>query len=236
MPSTDRPLDPPRTSFALTIVATAVVACAPLSAVLLSSGAAASLNPPPGARTDGVSATSAVEWPVSGAADGSHFSPLEELTPDNVSELRAAWVYQTGDVSDGSGAVAGTSFQATPVMVGGTLYFPTPFGRIIALDAETGAERWTFDPGVDRSSRTQKYMTSRGVAVWLDSAAASGSHCRQRIIVATIDARLLALDAGTGGACRTFGRDGEVNLRHGVRNIRAEVQDCPTASARPRGK
>jgi quinoprotein glucose dehydrogenase len=121
--------------------------------------------------------------------------------------------------------VAGTSFQATPVMVGGTLYFPTPFGRIIALDAETGAERWTFDPGVDRSSRTQKYMTSRGVAVWLDSAAASGSHCRQRIIVATIDARLLALDAGTGGVCRTFGRDGEVNLRHGVRNIRAEVQD-----------
>jgi quinoprotein glucose dehydrogenase len=225
MRSPYRPPSHRRTSFALTITATVVVTCAPLSAVFLSSGAVASVNRPPGARTDGASSTSAVEWPASGAVDGSHFSPLEELTPSNVSGLRAAWVYRTGDVSDGSGDVAGTSFQATPVMVSGTLYFPTPFGRVIALDAETGEERWTFDPGVDRSSRTQKYMTSRGVAVWVDRTASSGLRCSRRIIVATIDARLLALDAGTGELCRTFGRGGEVNLRHGVRNIRADVED-----------
>jgi quinoprotein glucose dehydrogenase len=213
-----------RTSFALTITAV-VVTCTPLLAVLVSSGSVASMNGAGYTRTAGASSRSAVEWPASGAVDGSHFSPLDELTPDNVPGLRLAWLYRTGDVSDGSGDVAGTSFQATPIMLEGTLYFPTPFGRVIALDAETGEERWTFDPGVDRSSRTQKYMTSRGVAAWVDPSRALGDPCRRRILIASIDARLIALDALTGRTCPDFGRAGELNLREGVRNIRPDVYD-----------
>jgi quinoprotein glucose dehydrogenase len=213
-----------RTSFALTITVV-VVSCTPLIAVLRSSGTVASMIGGGYARTASASNRSAVEWRASGAVDGSHFSPLDELTPDNVPGLRLAWIYRTGDVSDGSGDVAGTSFQATPIMLEGTLYFPTPFGRVIALDAETGAERWTFDPGVDRSSRTQRYLTSRGVAGWVDPLRALGDPCRRRILIATIDARLIALDALTGKVCPDFAGAGELNLRVGVRNIRPDVYD-----------
>ena len=82
-------------------------------------------------------------------------------------------MYRTGDVSNGRDTISGTGFQATPLMVDRTLYFPTPFGRVIALDAETGAERWTFDPGIDRSISAQRFMTSRGVAT-------SGAECGPR--------------------------------------------------------
>jgi quinoprotein glucose dehydrogenase len=110
-------------------------------------------------------------------------------------------------------------------MVDRTLYFPTPFGRVVALDAETGAERWTFDPGIDRSINAQRFMTSRGVATWVDPSAPIESWCARRILVATLDARLIALDARTGRRCQGFGTRGEVNLRHGVRNIRPDRND-----------
>ena len=214
-----------RRSLALTISASTLLTCTPLAAVFLATGSVAPMSMNPGGRSSTGSKQSVLEWTAAGAVDGSHFSALDELTPENVPELRLAWIYRTGDVSDGSGEVAGTSFQATPIMLDETLYFPTPFGRVIALDAETGAERWTFDPGVDRSSRTQKYMTSRGVAVWTDTAKALGDRCRRRIIIALVDARLLSLDARTGEKCRDFGRLGEVDLRQGVRNIRPDLQD-----------
>ncbi len=169
--------------------------------------------------------TSAEEWPVAGSLDGSHGSPLGDVTPANVHTLQVRWVYRTGDVSNGQDSISGTGFQATPLMVDRTLYFPTPFGRVIALDAETGAERWTFDPGIDRSINAQRFMTSRGVATWVDPAAPIESWCARRILVATLDARLIALDARTGRRCRGFGTGGEVNLRHGVRNIRPDRND-----------
>ena len=168
---------------------------------------------------------SAEEWPVVGSMDGTHGSPLGDVTPANVHNLRVRWVYRTGDVSDGRDTISGTGFQATPLMVDRTLYFPTPFGRVIALDAETGAERWTFDPRIDRSINAQRFMTSRGVATWVDPLAPIESRCARRILVAALDARLIALDARTGRRCPGFGTSGEVNLRHGVRNIRPDRND-----------
>ena len=141
-------------------------------------------------------------------AGGTRYSPLSQIDRGNVGRLRVAWTYRTGESDGRSGHIA---FEATPIVVDGTLYLSTPSGRVIALDPETGAERWTYDPIVDRS-RTFALMVSRGVSTWLDAAAEPGRACRRRIFLGTIDARLIALDATTGLPCADFGRGGQVNL------------------------
>jgi quinoprotein glucose dehydrogenase len=202
-----------------------LITCSPVGFTLLSlegAGRRAATSLPSHLRS---TAPSVSEWLAAGTPEGDHFAPLLDISPANVHQLRPAWVYRTGDVASAGGDTSATSFQATPIMVEGTLYFSTPFNRVIALDAETGRERWTFDPAVDRSSRLRKYVTSRGVATWLDTTRRVGDRCRRRIILATIDARLIQLDAQDGRPCREFGRAGVIELRAGVRNIRREVLD-----------
>jgi quinoprotein glucose dehydrogenase len=93
------------------------------------------------------------DWPAYGNdPGGSRYSPLTQITPDNVGRLAVAWTYHTGDVSDGSGVPRWKSrFEATPILVDGTLYLESAFNRVIALDPETGAPRWTYDPRLARS-------------------------------------------------------------------------------------
>src|SRR5919199_1753794 len=82
---------------------------------------------------------SVAEWTAYGHdAGGSRYSPAAEITRDNVAQLRPAWVYRTGDFAVGEGAAR---FESTPLVVDGTLYVSTPFGRVIALDPERGTER-----------------------------------------------------------------------------------------------
>jgi quinoprotein glucose dehydrogenase len=102
-------------------------------------------------------------------------------------------------------------------MVDGTLYLSTPFGRVIALDPATGAQRWLFDAKVDRDGDWGDFA-NRGVSTWLDSRAPVGSPCRRRIYAATIDARIIALDARTGTPCSGFGDHGTVTLRRALHN------------------
>ena len=81
---------------------------------------------------------------------GEKFSPLAQINRDNVDQLELAWEYHTGDVSDGKGEIRSTSaFEATPIVVADTMYLCSPFNRVIALDPETGAEKWTYDPRID---------------------------------------------------------------------------------------
>ncbi len=155
------------------------------------------------------------DWPAYGRdAGGTRYSPAVQITRDNVARLEIAWVYRTGDYAIGEGV---TRFEATPLLVDGTLYVSTPFGRVIALDPETGTERWSYDPRVDLTARFGDFA-NRGVATWLDPAAAPAAPCRRRIFVAPIDARLIALDAGTGRPCASFGRGGEIDLERDLLN------------------
>jgi len=158
------------------------------------------------------------EWPTYGNdPGGTRYSPLNGITRESVANLRVAWIYRTGEAHDARppGHIA---FEATPLMVDGTLFLSTPYDRVIALDPETGKERWTFDPNVDRRRRLA-LVTSRGVSTWLDAEADAGRACRRRIFIGTIDARLVALDAATGTPCRDFGRGGEVDLTESINVI-----------------
>ncbi len=170
-------------------------------------------------------AGSQAEWPTADGVEGTHYSPLRDITPANVHALKVAWTHRTGDVSDGSNGQAGTAFEATPIMVDGTLYVSTPWSRVIALDAETGARLWSFDPRLDRTSRNHKMITSRGVSTWLDPQRADGEACRRRIFLAAYDARLFALDANSGIPCAGFGQGGQVDLKQGVARIVGRRQD-----------
>jgi quinoprotein glucose dehydrogenase len=155
------------------------------------------------------------QWPTYGNdPGGTRYSPLGQIDRSNVVRLQVAWTYRTGE-SGGAPAYAHIAFEATPILVEGTLFVSTPYNRVIALDAETGVERWVYEPKVDRTRRLA-IVTSRGVSTWLDPAAAPGTACRRRIYVATIDARLIAVDAASGTPCAGFGRGGEVDLTQGI--------------------
>lgn len=205
----------------------ALITCTPLGVTVVSMGHDGRRpTSPPTLHASAKRARAPVaDWPSAGTSDGAHYSRLADISLDNVHELRLAWVYRTGDVAGALSDTSSTSFQATPIMVDETLYFATPFNRVIALDAETGVERWTFDPGIDRSAKLRKYVTSRGVGTWVDTARRASDHCHRRIILATIDARLIELDARRGTKCREFGHGGEIDLREGVRNIRPDLLD-----------
>jgi quinoprotein glucose dehydrogenase len=154
----------------------------------------------------------AAGWPVHAAdAGGRRYSPLDEITPANVGRLELAWEYHTGDRYTEDLGRRNHAFQATPILAGDALYFCTPRSRVVALDAETGAERWVFDPEVDLSLGHYN-LNCRGVAAWRDAEAPAGAPCATRIFVASADARLFALDARSGARCAGFGDGGAVEF------------------------
>ena len=149
------------------------------------------------------------EWPAYGRDHGGQrASPLDTITRENVSRLAVAWTFRTGDAYTPAEGRP-TAFEATPLYIDGTLYLSTPLGRVLALDPVTGRPKWTFDGKVPRDKGYGDFA-SRGVSTW-------GRGPERRIYVATIDARLIALDAASGKPIATFGEQGTVDLRdHGV--------------------
>ncbi len=171
-------------------------------------------EPPAGA------AGTADDWPVYGHDPGGmRYSPLEDITRENVSQLKVAWTFHTGDISDGSADRGRSGFECTPILVDGTLYITTGFNRVIALDPQTGGQRWAYDPFVDLTSGYGDGLINRGVSTWVDPDRPAGKSCHRRVYEATLDARLIALDAATGKPCADFGEDGQVSLRDVPRYI-----------------
>jgi quinoprotein glucose dehydrogenase len=157
------------------------------------------------------------DWPAYGRdAGGARFSPLTQITRDNVTGLQVAWTYHTGEPDMAAMSHRPPALEVTPLVVDGVMYISTPAGSIIALDPATGVERWRFDAGVN-PHRGYSDFASRGVTFWRDARAAAGTPCARRIFAATIDARLVALDAGSGKPCAGFGTNGAVDLRAGLR-------------------
>ena len=150
-----------------------------------------------------------------GDAGGMRYSRLTQISPENVSRLEIAWVFHTGDVSDGKHGKQRSGFEATPILVDSTLIFTTGFNRVIAVNPETGKLRWAYDPKIDPAWDYGDALVNRGVATWSATShdRQSGGACQRRIYEATLDARLIALDAATGIPCPDFGEKGEISLR-----------------------
>jgi quinoprotein glucose dehydrogenase len=151
-----------------------------------------------------------------GDRGGMRFSPLAQITPDNVGNLVRAWEFRTGDLdSRAPELMKRTKFQATPLFVEDSLIFCSPFNEVIALDPGTGAQKWRYDPKISTGQRPANRYNCRGVAYWVDSQAAEGAACRTRIFMGTNDVRVIALDARTGIPCADFGNHGEVRPETG---------------------
>lgn len=176
------------------------------------------------------------DWAAYGRNNAAtRFSPLQQITPDNVAKLEQAWLFRTGDLPQKRWGA-----ETTPLKVGDTLYLCTARNQLVALNAADGTERWRFDPKI--KDKSIPYTAAcRGVSYYevpataqqaadADVAAdlASGqsqvpvltqlprSACSARIIEGTLDGRLIAVDAATGKPCAGFGNNGQVDITLGM--------------------
>lgn len=170
------------------------------------------------------------EWRAYGRdALGSRWSPLKEITRENVSRLDTAWTFHTGELApELETRRKQRSLEVTPLVVDGRMFISTPLGRVFAIDPETGKQIWLFDPKIDREIRYGDF-TSRGVSYWADASLTS-QPCARRVFVATIDSRLIALDAERGLPCASFGDSGTVHLRPTLRNAPFEQAEYEVTS------
>lgn len=156
------------------------------------------------------------EWHQYGRTQyGQRYSPLTQITPENVAKLELAWQYRTGDVRQPQD-VTETTYQVTPLKIEDTLYLCTPHNIAIALDADTGKEKWRFNPDVSANTQRQ-HQTCRGVTYWKDQTVSPDQACYERVYLPTSDAHLIALDAKTGQVCESFAEKGVLDLTHGMK-------------------
>lgn len=168
----------------------------------------------------------ATRWDQWGAtAGGTRFTPANQITAENVAHLKVAWRYSTGELSRRSEAMlANSSNETTPILAEGALVTCTPFGRVIALDPATGREKWVYDARIDPRFKLPDQYICRGVSQWRDAAAPANAACASRILLATVDLRLIAIDARTGKACPGFGTGGAVTIDPGPQHHPGEVK------------
>ena len=148
-----------------------------------------------------------IEWPYYGGQQGhTKYSAADDITPANVSRLAPAWRWAPGDKPIKGGTPPGL-FENTPLMIDNVLYVSTSNNRVVALDAETGMERWAFDPG--SAADPGGAGAHRGVAYWRD-----GNDAR---IFLNSRHRLFAVDAKTGQPVKSFGVNGATAMNEGLR-------------------
>jgi quinate dehydrogenase (quinone) len=185
--------------------------------VISATGPAPSLTP--------VAADGAKDWRHWGnTVGGTRFGPLDQINKQNVDKLQVAWTFRTGDIPQSNGF--GAEDQGTPIQVGDAIYLCTAHNQVFALDADTGAKRWSYDP----KATAPNWQRCRGVAYFEEpaganaqaasAAAPAAADCRRRILTTTIDARLIALDADTGKPCAGFGNQGTVDLKVGMGEVK----------------
>lgn len=159
---------------------------------------------------------------------GQRYSPLQQITPKNVSQLEQAWVYETGDMK-GPKDVGETTYEATPLKIGNTLYLCTPHNWLVALDADSGEKRWVFDAKVPAESQRQ-HQTCRGVSYLpaesdiipnavtqtVSTDTLDAVTCDAALFLPTSDARLIAIDPTSGARCEGFAKDGVLDLTHNM--------------------
>ena len=151
-----------------------------------------------------------------GDAGGQRYSLAAQINVGNVSRLKPAWSFSTGDLASKGDAMKRSSFEGTPILAGGRLYLCSPFNEVSALDPGTGRALWRFDPRIDTKIRYPNDFVCRGVTYWRNPTVPPAAPCAERIFMATNDRRLFALDAVSGRACPGFGGTGSVAAMPGI--------------------
>jgi membrane-bound PQQ-dependent dehydrogenase (glucose/quinate/shikimate family) len=158
-----------------------------------------------------VAGTGISDWQhYGGVSGGQRFAQIDQINVDNVGQLEKAWEFRTGVAYD---------FKQTPQMANGMIYLCTAGNTLIAVDSDTGEQRWRYDTktqvpgGLENGSTFAR--TCRGVG-YHEAPAEYTGECAKRVITGTVDARLIAVDALTGRLCESFGFSGEVNLVSGL--------------------
>jgi quinoprotein glucose dehydrogenase len=185
------------------------------------------LTPVPGKRADASSDAPATategEWHHFGRTlSATRFSPLQQITPQNADRMTKLWEYKEPDPPPGARPATalfvegtpGRKDEATPLMIGDKVLVCTPDNIVIALDADDGHLVWRHDPHVN--SEGAFFQTCRGLAYYEQAASAT---CPRRILTATTDARMIALNADSGIVCADFGRGGEISLKDGLGDV-----------------
>jgi quinoprotein glucose dehydrogenase len=171
------------------------------------------------------SGAEAANWPAYGRTEqGTRYSPLAQITPDNVKNLQVAWTFRTGDMKGPNDPLEITN-EVTPLAIDGMLYLCSPHQILFALDARTGKLKWKFDPKL-KADPSFQHVTCRGVS-YADLSANGGEAasaatdqgtapglCVRRIFLPVNDGHLYALDARTGQRCSDFASDGDLDLQH----------------------
>src|SRR5579871_1480259 len=158
-----------------------------------------------------LAAAAFVPWPFyAGDQGGSHFSTLADVNRANVSRLAPAWEWKTGEKALARFGTRPGAFEATPLAIDNVLYFPTPYNRVVALNADSGAELWSFDPKAyeDGQPPNGTGFVHRGIAAWRD-----GGKLR---LFLNSRYRLFCLDAASGALVTSFGDRGSIDLSTGL--------------------
>lgn len=160
----------------------------------------------------------AADWPSYGGDNGSRkYSELDQINASNVAELTTAWIWESPDNATVAENIANENyravpagFKATPIVIDGMMYVPSSFGRVVAIDAATGMEKWVFDTEAWASGRPANLgYNSRGVGYW-------SSEGKSRVFFATNDANLWSIDALSGLPDLNFGDGGKIDLSLGL--------------------
>jgi quinoprotein glucose dehydrogenase len=153
-----------------------------------------------------------VEWPHWGAdAAQTKYSTAADITSTNVANLELAWTWRTVDRAVPEREIRPGSFQTTPLMIDDVLYVTTSFHNVVALNAETGAQLWVFDPKTYEEGQplSGTGFNSRGAAYW------RGQNGQARLLIAGRQ-RLFSIDAKTGAPDPAFGRAGAAAITEGL--------------------
>jgi quinate dehydrogenase (quinone) len=200
------------------VIATAISAFSPKNVIAPTETAAAP------APVDGSAAPA--DWSAwGGNVEGHKFAALDQITPANVGQLQVAWTAHTGDVPVSTGA--GAEDQNTPIQIGESLFVCTAYGQVLALDVDTGAEKWSYVSG----GTIPAWQRCRGVAYYDQTSAArvtaqpdgstpDATISPKRVFVPTVDGRLIALDIETGKPAANFGTGGIVDLKQGMGTVK----------------
>ena len=157
---------------------------------------------------------------VGGDRGGQRFSSLDQINRRNVGKLKVAWTYHTNEV--------GKTIECTPLVIDGIMYITTNRLRVVALNAETGKELWSYDPFAGEIAKRPLASggVNRGLAYWSDGQPDG----LRRIIHGVADGRLISLDAKTGKPDPNFGNAGTKDLREDIRRDISKLGYGPTSA------